>query len=308
MKKCISLVVGLLFIFVISLSVSHAQEIDAEVIVNMEQLSFEARNYVSTMENDLERYLNNERFTDFQWEGEPIPVGITIYLTGGYDNRYSARLFIVSKRYLDGPDEVPGMSVVTKFYDKNWSFYFNQGASFTFNPLVFDEFRSLIDFYILMIIGSDMDTYEELGGNDMFTQARNIISLGATNQVEGYDTYSKPGEFTKYNLASELVDLRYNEFRKLIFSYYVDALDMLAFDKEKGIANMKIVLEEMADFKEHKLVSASSLIQAFFDAKSDELASMFNGYDEEQVFKNLKYLDPSNSILYNDAKDGKIGR
>ena len=80
MKKCISILASLSFVFIISFSVSNAQEINAEVVVNMEQLSFEARNYVSTMENDLERYLNNERFTDLQWEGEPIPVGITIYL------------------------------------------------------------------------------------------------------------------------------------------------------------------------------------------------------------------------------------
>lgn len=287
---------------------SFSQEIDAEVTVNVEQLDFEARSYVATMEDDVENYLDNERFTDYEWEGPAIPVSITIYLSGGYNNRYSARLLVISKRYLDGPSEVAGMTVVTKFFEQNWSFEYNRGASFSYNPMVFHEFRSMLDFYVLLIIGFDLDTYEELGGSEMFQQAKNILSLGATNEVEGYDTYSKPGEFTKYNLISDLTDLRYNEFRKLIFSYYVDGLDMIGFDREQGIKNIKYILDRMADFKEHKIVSASSLIQVFFDAKAEELAGMFNGSDDEQLFKNLKYLDPSNSILYNEAQEGKIGK
>jgi len=301
----------LLVLLTISLFITYnskSQEIDAEVTVNIEQLPFESRTYVSSMADDVERYLDNERFTDLEWEGEPIPVGITIYLEGGYNNRYSAKMLIISKRYLDGPDEVPGMTIVTKFFDQNWSFYYDRGASFTYNPMVFDEFRSLLDFYILTIIGFDLDTYEQLGGTDVFSQAKNILSLGASNQVDGYDTYSKPGEYTKYNLVSELTDLRYNEFRKQMFNYYYDGLDMMGFDREKGISNVKDVLNQMADFKEHRIVSASSLIQTFFDAKSDELAGMFNGHQDEQLFKNLKYLDPSNAILYNEAKEGKIGK
>jgi len=287
---------------------SKSQEIDAEVNVNLEQLPFESRTYVSSMADDVERYLDNEKFTDIEWSGDPIPVSITIYLEGGYNNRYTAKLLIMSKRYLDGPGDVAGMSVVTKFFDQNWSFYYDRGGSFSYNPMVFDEFRSLLDFYILTIIGFDLDTYEELGGTDMFTQAKNILSLGASNQADGYDTYSKPGEYTKYNLVAELTDLRYNDFRKLMFDYYYDGLDVIGFDKEKGINNVKNVLNLMADFKEHRIVSASSLIQTFFDSKSEELTGMFNGHDDEKLFKNLKFLDPSNAILYNEAKEGKIGK
>jgi hypothetical protein len=301
-------ILAFVFLTILISSNGISQEIDAEVNVNLEQLAFEARTYVSSMADDVERYLDNEKFTDMEWSGDPIPVSITIYLEGGYNNRYSAKLLIMSKRYLDGPSEVAGMSVVTKFFDQNWSFNYDRGASFSYNPMVFDEFRSLLDFYILTIIGFDLDTYEQLGGSDMFTQAKNILSLGASNQAAGYDTYSKPGEYTKYNLVAELTDLRYNEFRKLMFDYYYDGLDLIGFDREKGIENLKNVLNQMADFKEHRIVSASSLIQTFFDAKSDELAGMFNGHDDEKLFKNLKYLDPSNAILYNEAQEGKIGK
>jgi hypothetical protein len=158
---------------------SISQEIDAEVNVNLEQLPFEARTYVSSMADDVERYLDNEKFTDLEWSGDPIPVSITIYLEGGYNNRYSAKLLIMSKRYLDGPSEVAGMSVVTKFFDQNWSFYYDRGASFSYNPMVFDEFRSLLDFYILTIIGFDLDTYEQLGGSDMFTTSKEHPVIGS---------------------------------------------------------------------------------------------------------------------------------
>lgn len=130
MKKILSIFLLSLFLVAFVSNYALSQEIDAEVTVNVEQLDFEARRYISTMEDDVERYLDNEQFYDDEWEGPPIPVSITIYLSGGYNNYYSARLLVISKRYLDGPDDVSGMTVVTKFFEQNWSFEYNRGASF----------------------------------------------------------------------------------------------------------------------------------------------------------------------------------
>ena len=75
------------------LSKLAAQEVKAEINVNVEQLEFETRSHVSTMKRDLENYINNTKFLDTDWEGDPINVNITIYLSGGANNRYSAKFF-----------------------------------------------------------------------------------------------------------------------------------------------------------------------------------------------------------------------
>lgn len=285
----------------------YSQEIKANVTVNTELLSIEAKQYVSTLKNDLENYINNQKFTEEEWEGEPIPVDINIYFTSGGNNRYSAKMVIVSRRYVDNPNNDLQMTIPTLMItETNWKFEYSFGANLTYNPTRFDYFTSVIDFYMLLVIGFDKDTYEELGGNPIFEKARNILLLGASQQAEGFETYVEPGSFTKYNIISELINPRYYPLRRLFFSFYVDGIDKLAFNKNEGIKNILRVIEEMAKFKQEKLVEASILIQLFFDTHSKTLATLFSGYQDKELFKNLMYLDPKNSMLYQDSMDGKI--
>lgn len=283
----------------------HAQEIKANVSINMEQLSFESRNQVATMENDLARYINNQKFTNIEWKGDPIPVDIIIYLSGGTSNKYSAKLVIASKRTLMGPEENAGQALNMKFYDPNWSFTYGMGSNFTFNTMRYDEFSTLIDYYMSLIIGFDLDTYGELDGTPAFDQARNFVILGASSSGAGFSTNSSPGEFSRYNLTTDLLDMRYHPLRKLIFAYYVDGLDLMHQNKPKAMANIADIIEKLADFKQKKMVGPSVLLQSFFDSKATEISTIFNGYKNDRFFNNLIYIDPTNATLYNDAKEGK---
>lgn len=284
-----------------------SQEIKANVTVNTDLLSIEAKQYIVTLENDLENYINNQKFTTEDWEGEPIPVDINIYLTSGSNYRYSAKMVIVARRYVDNPDNDLQITVPTLMItETNWKFEYSYGANLTYNPMRFDYFTTVIDFYMLLIIGFDKDTYEELGGNSTFGNVRNIFLLGSAQQASGFETNVEPGSYTKYNIVKELNDPRYYPFRKLIFSFYVDGIDKLAYNREEALQTIVRIIDEMARFKREKLVESSLLIQLFFDTHSQTFATLFNGYKNSEFFKNLMYLDPKNSMLYQDAMDGKI--
>ncbi len=300
MKK---IVLFTLFIF-LDLTLSYSQELKATVTVDMEQLDFESRTYVMSLKSDLENYLNNQRFTDVNWEGPKIPIDISIYLSGGSKSSFSAQLILVSRRVIRGTDG-EGTSVGLKILDKNWQFEYQSGAMLSYNPTRFNEFTSLIDFYVLMAIGYDFDTYGELDGNTYYDQAKQICQMGATLNKEGYSTTFAPGELTRYSLISEMTDPRYEDFRKLIFSYYVDGLDVMVNDKEKGMANLEAVIDQMAQFKKNKLTGPSVFLQIFFDAKALEISQIFKGRESSTVWNNLIYLDPTNTMLYQAAMQGK---
>lgn len=281
-----------------------AQEIKANVTINMEQLVQDNRLNVSTMERDLTAYLNNQRFTGKDWEGPPIPVEVSIYLSGGGQGNYSARMFIVSRRMLLSGDEAS--SVALRLVDNKWAFNYSQGATHSYNPLRFDHFISLIDFYMLVIIGYDLDTYGELDGSNAYEAAKQICRMGSAQSVDGYETYALPGELTRWNLVTEMSDLRYEPFRKLIFEYYVDCLDHMAKEPEKSLDALADVIADMADFKQNRMTGASAFLQVFFHAKSLELSTLFKGYQNKPgVFRNLMYLDPTNTALYEEARDSR---
>jgi hypothetical protein len=301
MKKIIIFVVVLL----LQGFALNAQEISATVTVNTEQLSNEALYQVATMADDVKNYINNQKFLDKDWEGEPIPVDLSIVLSGGTNNKFAAKLYVVSKRAIDGPNEEKGQSVALRIIEKVWYFEYARGANFTYNTLRYDQFVSMIDFYMLLAIGFDMDTYGELDGAPAFEKARTIFSNAVSNGVDGFRTNAPPGEMTKHNIVSELTDMRFEDFRKAIFSYFVDGLDIMFKSEEKGKQNVAQAIGMMADFKKNKLTAGSAIMQLFFDAKYREIATLFNGSEDVTLFRNLVELDPANTMIYNESKEGK---
>lgn len=283
---------------------ARSQEIEATVSVNMEAIPEEYRTNILTLQSDVETYINNQRYTNIEWEGPKIPIEVNIAITGGMRNTYSAQLFIASKRFIFGQEG--GQSVTLKLIDRTWVFEYNRGAMLSYNPSRYNEFTSLLDFYMLLIIGFDLDTYESLSGSRVYELARSIVTMGASYGADGWQTTATPGEFTRYTLISELTDLKFEPLRKLFFSYYYDGLDVMAEDREQGLSNLAYVIQEMADFKDKKLSSPSVLIQAFFDAKAPELADLFKGYKKHPgIFRDLMYLDPTNSQIYDEAQQGR---
>ncbi len=294
--KSFILMLAVLAIFSIE---AKAQEIQATVTVNMEQIDPERRMHVSSMDRDVQNYINRQRYTNIDWDGPRIPVDITIYLSGGNRNMFSGRLFVASSRHLLGDEEAA--SLAFRIIDDKWAFQYSQGANLSFSTMRFDDFTSLIDFYMLLIIGIDLDTYGELDGTPVYDLARQILLLGANRNKDGWSTYASPGEYTKYTLLSELTDLRFHPFRKLIFAYYVDGLDLMATDRADALDNIFDIIDEMAEFKEKRMVGPSSLLQAFFDANAHKLASLFEGYKDKSIYNKLIYLDPTNSLVYQNA-------
>ncbi|MGA2297783.1 MAG: DUF4835 family protein, partial [FCB group bacterium] len=305
MKTLIKCLLTLILISLLISTPAFAQEIQVTVSVNREQLTEAARRDVSSMANDLTNYINNQRFTNIEWKGKKIPVDLTIYLSGGSNNHYTAKLFIISRRYLDGPDA--GESMTMKMIDNQWNFDYYLGANLTYNNTIFNTFTSLINYYILLAIGYDQDTYGELDGTPAFDLAKSIVELGSNNSADGYKTYGETGEFTRFNLVNELTGMQYQPLRKIFFSYYVDALDIMSTDRGKGIAALDSVMTAMATFKKDKMTGPSVMLQAFFDTKAQELGTLFNGYPRRELFDFLRFLDPTNSTIYNDSQDGKYG-
>ncbi len=278
-----------------------AAEIDARVSVNMEQLTQEQQINVGSMQSDVETYLNSTQFTDIEWEGPAIPVDVAIFLTGGSNYKYSARVFISAKRFIYGSE---GATVTMKFIDEKWSFEYARNAMFSYDPNRFHEFSSLLDFYMLLIIGIDSDTYEDGSGYSIYEKAKNIVRLGNAENANGYQTYSQPGDFTRYNLVNELTDPTYDPFKTLMFEYYVDGLDQMAVNKEEALGVLAEIISDMAEFKKQKLIRPSMLVSLWFASKFNELATIFKGYSDDQVFKDLIYLDPTNGSVYLEAQEG----
>lgn len=279
-----------------------AQELQATVNVNMQTLTQDQRQDMMTMARDVENYLNNNRYLNRDWDGEKIPVDVTIYVNSRNGNRVSGRLSVVSKRLVN--NVVGTGSGLLRIFDQDWSFDWSFSPTLVYQPLRYDPFTSVLDFYMLVAIGMDMDTYDDLAGTEAYKIAQQIAQNGNAQGVSQFSTVYQPGQLTRMSLITELMDMRFQPFRRLIYDYH-DAMDTYDNDKVKGLTDLELVIRDIAEFKKNKLSARSVLLQVFFDAKSMEIAGMFKAVKSPGLWADLRFLDPGNTQLYEAAQQGR---
>lgn len=286
-------------ILVLVTFVLYGQEFEPRVVVDVSLLAPELRQDVSTMQSDVLTYLRQQSFTGKEWQGPKIPIELTIYLTGGNlaNRRYSARLLYSSRINLDSGRTSP----ILKVLDQQWMFPYTLNQQLTFQSLRFDPFTTLIDFYNFIALGLDADSYEYLGGTQYYQRAQELCLLGASNNAPGYSQIvQEPGEVTRISLVTELLNPRFEPFRKLIFDYHYDGMNRYAWAPDSARRAIEAVLAKMLAFK-RELTQSSYLMRLFFDAKMSELSEVFRSSRNKRVLEFLRQLDPSNASVYETA-------
>lgn len=281
---------------------ANAQELDPTVQVDMQTLTLDQRQDVMLMAETVKSYLLSNRYTSGDWEGPRIPVDVMIYISGRNGNRYTARLSIVSKRLVNNTPGTGGG--LLRIFDQDWSFEWSNSPTLVYQPLRYDHFTSVIDFYMMMAIGLDMDTYDDLGGTDMYKAALSIAQTGNAQGISQFSTVYQPGQFTRMAFVTELNDMRYQALRRLMFDYH-EAIDIYGENKDEGRTALTQVLNDMANFKRTKISNRSVVLQALFDAKAGEIADIFRGVANPQVWADLRFLDPGKTQQYEEARQGK---
>jgi len=304
LKKTESIIPTVLIIICLLLSKPSlfSQEIEATVRLNTEGMPTEQLQSIEFFKSTLERYLNSQRFTNIDWEGPRIPVDIMIQLTSIGRNNYAGNLFIVAKRTINEQENTSSTAIM--FEDRGtWAFEYTDGLSLSYDFNRYDNIASILDFYMLVIIGLDLDSYGELDGDQVFQRARHIFDVAVSRRANGWQSFGT--DFGKHTLIQDLTNARLDPFRKLIFEYYVDGLDLLDEDRPQALANIAGTIGRMADFKERYL-NLSHLMDLFFFAKCNELCELFRGNkDHSKIFRDLMFLDPTNTVRYEAARDGR---
>jgi hypothetical protein len=280
----------------------YSQEIEATVEVVTEGLTNDQKIQVDALRYTIDNYVNSQSFTGESWDGPKIPVSIGMQVSVLGTNNYSANLFIASRRTVSEED---GTSVINMKFEDNgkWNFEYSQGLTLSYDFNRYDNIASILDFYMLIIIGLDLDTYGELDGDFYYQRAKRVFDVASNQNATGWSPYAT--DYGRSTLINELISPRFDDFRKLIFSYYVDGVDLLATDRETALSNIADVIHGIADFKE-RYFSPSHILDLFFASKCQEICELFKGYTADpKVFRDLMFLDPTNTVRYEAARDGK---
>ena len=281
---------------------ARAQELLAEVRVSTENVTISDPTIVTQMQNDIRTFLNNRAWTTQTYRPEErirlkVFIGITAIPQNG---TYNTTMRLISTRPVYGTGyETNVVSIV----DRNFNFNYSQQNPLDFSPNSFvSNLSSLLGYYAYLVIGIDRDTYARLGGTPYYELARNVVNYSA-NQTQTNETdegWRGSGSRERHFILDNLTDPQLEAFRTGLYGYYRQGMDIFIEKPEEARTS---VMAALTGVQKAALTRPGTLFaRAFFDAKSDEIASIFRTSQDQQQKKQLVTMltevDPTNSAKY----------
>ncbi|MEX2602205.1 MAG: DUF4835 family protein [Balneolaceae bacterium] len=248
-----------------------SQELDCTVLVNDRQVSGSSQNHLRNLAPEIERYINQNRWTDDPFEThERIRCDIRVILTRHEDPyHYEANVIIAIRRPIYGTTQETTSLILS---DNSWNFSYAPNRSLLQDQLQFDELTSFLDFYVYLIIGYDYDTFSPLDGSYYYRQALEVLEMAQTANSTGWGR-SVGTQRTRFGLISDLVHPGFEEFREAVYRYHRLGLDRFTSEPEES---REEVLQAIELMRENRLrVNRDLLFDTFFDTKYVELVSLF---------------------------------
>lgn len=278
----------------------QAQELKATVVVNYDKITNVNNQIFKSLEKQFADFLNNTKFTDKETKmNEKISCSFFLFINSFNSNEFEATLQITSSRPVFNSNYT---TPVLNLNDKEVSFRYVESENFVFDQNSFtSNLLSLGAFYANIIIGSDADTFSNKGGTDYFERALNIATVA---QTSGYPGWVQTGKKqNRFNLISDLMSNTYDAYRESMYFYHLKGLDNMATDVKQGKLNIIQSIDIL--YQIHKVRPNSLLARTFFDAKTDEIVSVFTGepaVDLAVLTENLKSISPLNGSKWNKIR------
>ncbi|MDA3859642.1 MAG: DUF4835 family protein [Melioribacteraceae bacterium] len=275
------------------------QELEATVQINTEQLQTVYRENLEVFQFQIEEYLNNTKFTSGNWEWPRIKCSFNIFFTAASnETNYTAQVVVNSTRPVEGSEN---RSLMLNVMDSKWSFIYEKNQSIYFELNDFDALTSFLDFYGLVIIAMDADSYEPFAGTTFFQEAMRISLMGGST---GYSDSWGSSSFS-YNKRGFVVDATsagFQQFRQDIFDYHYNGLDVFYREKETTYKSISKLVNNLVKYK-NVTNRRSAFINAFFDAKSGEIIFYLKDYSDRSIFTKLIKVDPAHTSKYIEAEE-----
>jgi hypothetical protein len=252
------------------------------------------------LENAINEFVNKTDWTgDVYKQNERINCSMVINVNSYDSNQFSATIQVQSSRPIFNSTY---SSPIFNFNDKDFGFRYIEFENLIFNPNSFDSnLVSVLAFYSYMIIGFDADSYSLKGGNEWYQIAQEITNV---SQQSGYKGWSQTdGNQNRYFLISDILSTTFEPFRTAIYQFHREGLDTMSKDLKTSKESIVSTIQLMS--KLYSVRPNAFLIRVFFDAKADEIVSIFSGGPSipiSDLVDTLNKVSPINSSKWATIK------
>lgn len=286
-------------------SQASAQELQAKVTINRNQIQGTDASVFESLQQTLEQFINDRQWTNLQFQkNERIVCNFNITVTkyNQDDNAFTCTALIQANR------PVYNSSYSSTLYnnkDNDFNFQFSQFDQLEFNEEVIDnQLTALVAYYAFLIIGLDLDSFAPMGGEDVLQRCMNLANNAQNLNYPGWKAFDN--DRNRYAIISDYLDVAMQPFRQLQYNYYRQGLDEMANNADRGRTAITTAIQEQLK-KCHEDKPLSMLPQIWTDYKRDELASIYKGKgtqkEKESVYDILFSINASLNNAWEKIKE-----
>ncbi|KUJ60964.1 hypothetical protein AR687_16305 [Flavobacteriaceae bacterium CRH] len=264
-NKIVTLLVFLIFGF------TQAQQLNCIVTINTDRLPNPNQQVFKTLQTSLSEFVNKTDWTgSVLKQNERINCSMYITLSSNSSDQFTGTIQVQSSRLIYNSTY---SSPVFNFNDKDFNFSYTEYQPLLFNPTTFESnLVSVVSFYSYLILGIDADTFQMGAGSPYFETAQNIANVAQQGGSRGWT--QSDGVQNRYFLINDMVSPTYSDLRQTMFLYHT-GLDGMSNDLKVSKEKIKSAVLLLA--KLYSVKPNAFLTRVFFDAKSDEIVSVFSG-------------------------------
>jgi len=280
--------------------ISQAQELRCTTTLNYDKVTNVNPQIFKTLEKQISDFLNNTKFSEKDYKNnERINCSFFFIINSFDSNNFNATLQVNSSRPVYNATYT---TPVLNLNDKDVQFKYIEFENLIYDQNAFtSNLVSILSFYAQIIIGADADTFSSKGGAEFYEKALTVSNMA---QSSGYAGWVQTGKNpTRYNLVSDLMSPTFDPYREAMYQYHMKGLDSMAGNVKGGKLAISNAVETL--FQLHKVRPNSLLARIFFDAKTDEIVTVFTGgppIDVSKLVEILQTISPLNSSKWNKIR------
>ncbi|WP_046757180.1 type IX secretion system protein PorD [Kordia jejudonensis] len=276
-----------------------AQELNCQITIDTQQVNQTNQQIFRTLERSLNDFVNKTQWTnkDFKPE-ERINCSMVINVAEYNSDQFVATIQVQSSRPIyNSSFESP----VFNFNDRQFRFVYQEFQPIVYNPNAFTtNLVAVISYYVYVILGIDADTFKLRGGSEYFAQAQQIVNLAQPSPFLGWK--EADGNRTRWLLLDNLLNNTHKEYRMVMYNYHRVGMDLMADDTRAAKSTIANSLELFKALNSRR--PNSFLLQTFFDAKAEEIESIYSGGPKVNI---VNLVETLNKVApFHATKWGKI--
>ncbi|MDD7913102.1 DUF4835 family protein [Polaribacter ponticola] len=289
----------LVFLFALLLSSinTNSQELNCLVTVNDEQVAGSNKQVFTTLQKSLNEFINQTKWTDRIVDNEEkVDCAMTIIITARDNNTFTATLQVQSTRPIFGSSYT---SPVLNLKDNDFSFKYNEFDPLVYNKNSFDSnLISTIVFYVYTILGLDADTFSKYGGETELKEAQNVMLQAQQSGLSSWQNVV--GKQNRYLLIDNLLSPKLKNYRNTLYNYHIKGLDNFANNKDYAKQSIEDAVLSIEGI--YNKTVGNFLIRTFFDAKADEVVSIYSDgprtRNAARLATTLRKISPNNNAKW----------